>query len=165
MTKQKKSIVQTPTKGKGGKGSKGGKSEAVDLKECPLEFRIFESVDSGSAPNYFSLLKRSPSEDIGLEDLDGLQLELENLLSSSVLRRRYYKDESNILSNLDKYKGKVNKKVSIFAQFKQLQNCQALVPNPKPISPQSLQTQSQPSPTQFETQINPKGTGADTKIL
>ena len=45
------------------------------------------------------------------------------------------------------------------------QYCQALVPNPKPISPQSLQTQSQPSPTQFETQINPKGTGADTKIL
>ena len=44
-------------------------------------------------------------------------------------------------------------------------NCQALVPNPKPISPQSLQTQFQPSPTQFETQINPKGTGADTKIL
>ena len=45
--------------------------------------------------------------------------------------------------------------------------CQALVPNPKPkpISPLSLQTQSQPSPTQFETQINPKGTGADTKIL
>ena len=43
--------------------------------------------------------------------------------------------------------------------------CQAIVPNPKPISPQSLQTQSQPSPTQFETQINPKGTGADTKIL
>ena len=47
----------------------------------------------------------------------------------------------------------------------ELLNCQALVPNPKPISPQSLQTQSQPSPTQFETQINPKGTGADTKIL
>ena len=116
MTKQKKSIVQTPTKGKGGKGSKGGKSEAVDLKECPLEFRIFESVDSGSAPSFFSLLKRSPSEDIGLEDLDGLQLELENLLSSSVLRRRYYKDESNILSNLDKYKGKVNKKVSILLE-------------------------------------------------
>ena len=44
-------------------------------------------------------------------------------------------------------------------------NCQALVPNPKPISPQSLQTQSQPSPTQFETQITPKWTGADTKIL
>ena len=46
-----------------------------------------------------------------------------------------------------------------------LSYCQALVPNPKPISPQSLQTQSQPSSTQFETQINPKGTGADSKIL
>ena len=44
-------------------------------------------------------------------------------------------------------------------------SCQALVPNPKPISPQSLQTQSKPNPTQFKTQINPKGTGADTKIL
>ena len=43
--------------------------------------------------------------------------------------------------------------------------CQALVPNPKPLSPQSLQTQSQPSPAQFDTQFNPKGTGADTKIL
>ena len=44
-------------------------------------------------------------------------------------------------------------------------NCQALVPNPKPISPQSLQTQFQPSPAQFETQINPKDSRADTKIL
>ena len=46
-----------------------------------------------------------------------------------------------------------------------IRNCQALVPNPKPISLQSLQTQSHPNPTQFETQINPKGPGADTKIL
>ena len=42
-------------------------------------------------------------------------------------------------------------------------NCQALVPNP--FSPQSPQTQSQPSPIQFQPQLNPKGTGADTKIL
>ena len=44
-------------------------------------------------------------------------------------------------------------------------NCQALVPNPSPPSPKSPQTQSQPTPTQFKTQTNPKGTGADTKIL
>ena len=61
-------------------------------------------------------------------------------------------------------------KLQNFGQYFSIDNCeptycQALVPNPKPISPQSLQTQSQPSPTQFETQINPKGTGADTKIL
>ena len=42
-----------------------------------------------------------------------------------------------------------------------IQYCQALVPNPSPSSPQSPQTRSQLSPTQ----INPKGTGADTKIL
>ena len=44
-------------------------------------------------------------------------------------------------------------------------NCQALVPNPSPPRPQSHQAQSQPSPTQFKTQIDPKGTGADNKIL
>ena len=44
-------------------------------------------------------------------------------------------------------------------------NCQALVPNPSPPPPQSPQTQSQTSPTQLKTQINPKGTGAETKIL
>ena len=41
-------------------------------------------------------------------------------------------------------------------------NFQALVPSPSLRSPQA---QPQPSPTQFETQMNPKGTGADTKIL
>ena len=43
--------------------------------------------------------------------------------------------------------------------------CQALVPNPSPPNPQSHQAQSQPSPIQFQPQLNPKGTGADTKIL
>ena len=108
MTKQKKSIIQTPTKGKGGgKGSssKGGKSEAVDIKDCPLELKSFDSVDSASAPNYFNTLKKPASEDIGLEDLDSLQLELENILSSCVIRRQYYKDESEVLAHLDKYKG------------------------------------------------------------
>ena len=66
MTKQKKSIVQTPTKGKGGgkvsSSSKGGKSESVELKDCPLEFRNFDSVDASSAPNYFGILKRPQNE-------------------------------------------------------------------------------------------------------
>ena len=38
-------------------------------------------------------------------------------------------------------------------------------PSPQPLSPQSPQTQSQPSPTQFQPQKGQKGTGADTKIL
>ena len=117
MTKnQKKSLVPTPTKGKGGgKGgssSKGGKSEAVDLKDlkdCPLDFRQFDLVDSAKAPNYFSILKKSPSEDIGMEDLDGIQLELETMLSNCVLKKKHLKEESDILGNLEKYKGRTKK--------------------------------------------------------
>ena len=117
MTKnQKKSLVPTPTKGKGGgKGgssSKGGKSEAVDLKDCPLDFRKFDPFDSAKAPNYFNIFKKSPSEDIGMEDLDGLQLELEMMLSSCVLKKKHLKEEADILGNLEKYKGRT-KKVNI----------------------------------------------------
>ena len=122
MTKnQKKSLVPTPTKGKGGgKGggsSKGGKSEAVDLKDlkdCPLDFRKFELVDSAKAPNYFNIFKKPPSEDIGMEDLDGLQLELEMMLSNCVLKKKHLKEESDILANLDKYKGRSKKVKYIF---------------------------------------------------
>ena len=79
------------------------------MKDCPLELRTFDSVDPSSAPNYFNVLKKPQNEEIGLEDLDGLQLELELLLSSSVLKRRHFKEEVDILSNIDKYKGKVKK--------------------------------------------------------
>lgn len=130
MTKnQKKSSVPTPTKGKGGgKGaaSKGGKSEAVDLKDCPLDFRKFDPLDPSKAPNYFNIFKKPPSEDIGMEDLDGLQLELERMLSNCVLRKKHLKEETEVLANLDKYKGRV-KKVSdtihnIFLLYQHLLN-------------------------------------------
>ena len=78
MTKQKKSIVQTPTKGKGGgkvsssgSSSKGGKSESVELKDCPLEFRNFDSVDASSAPNYFGILKR-PQNEVDINELSSV---------------------------------------------------------------------------------------------
>ena len=128
MTKnQKKSLVPTPTKGKGGgKGassSKGGKSEAFelkDLKDCPLDFRKFEPVDSTKAPNYFNTFKKPPSEDIGLEDLDGLQLELEMMLSNCVLKKKHLKEESDILANLEKYKGRTKKVKYIFLPHENL---------------------------------------------
>ena len=128
MTKnQKKSLVPTPTKGKGGgKGassSKGGKSEAVDLKDlkdCPLDFRKFDPVDSSKAPNYFNIFKKPPSEDIGMEDLDGLQLELEMMLSNCVLKKKHLKEESDILANLEKYKGRTKKVKYIFLPHENL---------------------------------------------
>ena len=38
-------------------------------------------------------------------------------------------------------------------------------PCPQTLSPPTLQAQPQPSPTQFKTQIGPKGTEADAEIL
>ena len=115
MTKHtKKSLPPTPTKGKGGgKGSSKGKQENMDLKDCPLDFKQFDHLEAHSAPRFFNVLKRpSGDESLGLEDLDGLQLELEALLSNVVVRKRHIKEELDILTNLDKYRGK-NKKVII----------------------------------------------------
>ncbi|XP_023321858.1 transcriptional adapter 3-B-like [Eurytemora carolleeae] len=79
MTKEKKGSAPTPTKGKGG-GKGSGKD--IDLKDCPLEFKQF-SVEN---PKYLSILKEG--ENIGLEDLDSLQFELEALLSKAVVRTK-----------------------------------------------------------------------------
>ena len=81
----------------------------MDLKDCPLDFRKFDPVDASKAPNYFNIFKKPPSEDIGMEDLDGLQLELERMLSNCVLRKKHLKEETDVLANLDKYKGRVKK--------------------------------------------------------
>ena len=48
---------------------------------------------------------------VGLEDLDGLQQELEAMLSAAVSRKRHLRAEGDILANLDKYKGR-QKRVS-----------------------------------------------------
>jgi len=111
MTKHKKSQVPTPTKGKGGgkgrESSKGGsKTENIEVKDCPLDFKQFSVVDATAAPRYFSLQKRVPTEEVGLEDLDGLQQELEAMLSAAVSRKRHIRAEGDILANLDKYKGR-----------------------------------------------------------
>ena len=103
MKKEKKALVPTPTKGKGGgKGSSnksGGKQENMEVKECPLDFRQFDPLENHSAPRFFNVLKRptGEGEGLGLEDLDGLQLELEALLSNVVLRKRHFKEELDII--------------------------------------------------------------------
>ena len=86
MTKHKKSLVPTPTKGKGG-GKPGkvgfsesylphtvwppntrpcdnfvqvsGKSESVELKDCPLELKEIEAPE---CPRYTGVLKRGDTE-------------------------------------------------------------------------------------------------------
>jgi len=80
----------------------------MEVKECPLDFRQFDPLENHSAPRFFNVLKRptGEGEGLGLEDLDGLQLELEALLSNVVLRKRHFKEELDIVQNLDKYRGK-----------------------------------------------------------
>uniref|UniRef100_A0A8C2MDJ4 Transcriptional adapter 3 n=2 Tax=Cricetulus griseus TaxID=10029 RepID=A0A8C2MDJ4_CRIGR len=55
-----------------------------ELKDCPLQFHDFKSVDHLKVrPQYTAVLARSKDDGIGIEELDALQLELETLLSSA----------------------------------------------------------------------------------
>lgn len=59
MTKHKtKSVMSSPTKGKGGgkgKGEAGGKQSHIDLKDCPLDLKEFASMDFASVPRFASV--------------------------------------------------------------------------------------------------------------
>jgi len=106
MTKHKKAVMTTPTKGKGGgKPGKGGKGESMEVKDCPLELKELEGME---CPRYTGVLKRGDTE-VSLEDLDGLQQELESLLSTVVVRKREVRQEAEVLQNLEKYKGRKHK--------------------------------------------------------
>ena len=50
---------------------------------------------------------------LGMEDIDALQMELEAMLSSTVVRKMTLKEELDVLFDIDKYKGrgKLNRKV------------------------------------------------------
>merc|ERR1719350_231867 len=109
MTKHKKAVMTTPTKGKGGgKPGKGGKGESMEVKDCPLELKELEGME---CPRYTGVLKRGDTE-VSLEDLDGLQQELESLLSTVVVRKREVRQEAEVLQNLEKYKGRKHKSSS-----------------------------------------------------
>ena len=63
----------------------------------------------------YLVLRRSEHDGIGLEDVDTLQLELEALLSATVVRKFTLKEETKVLNNIEKYKsgGKLHKRVII----------------------------------------------------
>ena len=58
-------------------------------------------------------MRRSEHDGIGLEDVDTLQLELEALLSATVVRKFTLKEETKVVNNIEKYKsgGKLHKRV------------------------------------------------------
>uniref|UniRef100_A0A672UBJ2 Transcriptional adaptor 3 n=1 Tax=Strigops habroptila TaxID=2489341 RepID=A0A672UBJ2_STRHB len=77
-----------------------------ELKDCPLQFHDFKSVDHGKVcPRYTAVLARSEDDGIGIEELDTLQLELETLLSSASRRLRVLEAETQILTDWQDKKG------------------------------------------------------------
>lgn len=77
-----------------------------ELKDCPLQFHDFKSVDHIKVcPRYTAVLSRSEDDGIGIEELDTLQLELETLLSSASRRLRVLEAETQILTDWQDKKG------------------------------------------------------------
>ncbi|XP_038595851.1 transcriptional adapter 3 isoform X3 [Tachyglossus aculeatus] len=77
-----------------------------ELKDCPLQFHDFKSVDHLKlCPRYTAVLARSEDDGIGIEELDTLQLELETLLSSASRRLRVLEAETQILTDWQDKKG------------------------------------------------------------
>ncbi|KAJ8675388.1 hypothetical protein QAD02_011174 [Eretmocerus hayati] len=70
-------------------------SEGSEMTTLP----VIKMIDNSKfLPRYCSILQRSPEEGINMEDLDTLQLELEMLLSSVVVRYRMLQEEIANLS-------------------------------------------------------------------
>ncbi|XP_043932307.1 transcriptional adapter 3-like [Protopterus annectens] len=95
-----------------------------DLKDCPLQFHDFKSVDHQKlCPRYTAVQSRSEDDGIGIEELDTLQLELETLLSSANRRLRILEAETQILTDWQDKKGdkrflKLNKEHEIGTPIK-----------------------------------------------
>ena len=69
-----------------------------ELKDCPLQFHDFKSVDHLKVcPRYTVVLACSEDDGIGIEELDTLQLELETLLSSARRRLRVLEAETQVI--------------------------------------------------------------------
>ena len=54
---------------------------------------------------HFPVVQRSEADGIGFEDVDTLQVELEALLSATVVRKVTLKEEIKVLANVERYKG------------------------------------------------------------
>lgn len=70
-------------------------SEGSEMTALP----VIKMIDNSKVlPRYYSILQRNAEDGINMEDLDTLQLELEMLLSSVVVRSRMLQEEIALLS-------------------------------------------------------------------
>ncbi|XP_034945086.1 transcriptional adapter 3-B [Chelonus insularis] len=82
-------------------------SDATDLS---LSIPVIKTTDNSKLlPRYTSVLQRTNEDSVGMEDLDTLQLELETLLSSVVVRTRLLQEEIQCLSSAEERRDKRSK--------------------------------------------------------
>ena len=80
----------SPPKGKG-KGKEKASGDTIDLSDFPIN--LAEFANGVVMPRYSSVLKRNEQDGVGMEDIDALQMELEAMLSSTVVRKLALKEE------------------------------------------------------------------------
>ncbi|XP_052798333.1 transcriptional adapter 3-A-like isoform X2 [Mya arenaria] len=84
-----------------------GKGKSQD-KDCPLLFPDLECIDHVKlCPRYTAVLSRGEGESIGLEELDGIQVDLETLLNSVGKRLKVLENEIQILQNWQEKNGDI----------------------------------------------------------
>ena len=110
--KHKKSAggATSPPKGKG-KGKDKACGETIDLSDFPINLAEFANGDQSKfVPRYSSVLKRNEQDGVGMEDIDALQMEMEAMLSSVVVRKMALKDELEALQDVHTFKGQKHSK-------------------------------------------------------
>ncbi|XP_046751940.1 transcriptional adapter 3-B [Diprion similis] len=108
----KKALIKVREGGKSGHLSSVNSDTSSESTEAAVSLPVLKTVDNGKhLPRYCSILQRSAEECVGMEDLDTLQLELETLLSSVVVRCRLLQDEITNLSSAEERRDKRSKSV------------------------------------------------------
>ncbi|XP_043262081.1 transcriptional adapter 3-B [Colletes gigas] len=105
----KKAIVKVRESGKTVQSSLGS-DVASENTETSMSLPILKIADNSRLlPRYTSILQRNTEEGVGMEDLDMLQLELEMLLSSVVVRHRMIQEEVANLSSAEERRDRRSK--------------------------------------------------------
>lgn len=86
-----------------------GKKERDTEDDCPLMFIDFNSANLKDFPRLWGLLNRRDEQNVGIEDLDGLQLEIEAILTTVITRKLQLENEMESLVNWQESKAKDKK--------------------------------------------------------
>ncbi|KAL7636074.1 UNVERIFIED_CONTAM: hypothetical protein RMT77_013893 [Armadillidium vulgare] len=99
--------------GNNGSHSTIRKDEIVELKDCPLTLPDVSPLDhTRSLPRFNGLVM---GEGVTMEELDGLQLELELLLSSMLVRQMALSHQIDVIQQMEK--GKLPPRMVIIASY------------------------------------------------